>query len=464
MTMTTGADLEMLRTRMAAAIGARMAGHIERLGWSTEQLAGEQRTRLRALLARAIERSPFHAARLAGIDAGRFELADLALLPVMTKAQMMESFDAVVTDRRLTRDLVGQHIAASAAEPALVLGDYVCLVSGGSSGLRGVFVQTAEEYAEFAASVMRRAMAAFMAGGGRLADGMVIGIVGAASPVHSSGLAAATATGPPLRMVSAPATLPTARIVARLNAAQPPALIGHASRLAELAREQSAGRLRLQLRAVTSISEMLTAEDRAAISGAFGVPVINMFVSTEGLVGHSEPGDAVFTFASDTCIAECVDEAGRPVPDGTASARVLVTNLHNLTQPLIRYELADRFTPAGISAGGFLRASVEGRADDVFRYGATLVHPYALTTVLLAAAEVREYQVRQTARGADIVVVADPGFDDTALAAAVEQSLRRAGVAGPHVTITSAGAIARDRRTGKVRRFIPLDGSAPASR
>jgi phenylacetate-coenzyme A ligase PaaK-like adenylate-forming protein len=209
---------------------------------------------------------------------------------------------------------------------------------------------------------------------------------------------------------------------------------------------------------------MLTAEDRAAISGAFGVPVINMFVSTEGLVGHSEPGDAVFTFASDTCIAECVDEAGRPVPDGTASARVLVTNLHNLTQPLIRYELADRFTPAGISAGGFLRASVEGRADDVFRYGATLVHPYALTTVLLAAAEVREYQVRQTARGADIVVVADPGFDDTALAAAVEQSLRRAGVAGPHVTITSAGAIARDRRTGKVRRFIPLDGSAPASR
>ena len=117
MTMTTGADLEMLRTRMAAAIGARMAGHIERLGWSTEQLAGEQRTRLRALLARAIERSPFHAARLAGIDAGRFELADLALLPVMTKAQMMESFDAVVTDRRLTRDLVGQHFAASAAEP-----------------------------------------------------------------------------------------------------------------------------------------------------------------------------------------------------------------------------------------------------------------------------------------------------------------------------------------------------------
>jgi hypothetical protein len=62
-------------------------------------------------------------------------------------------------------------------------------------------------------------------------------------------------------------------------------------------RQQSAGRLRL--RAVTSISEMLTAEDREAMSAAFGVPVINMFVSTEGLAGHSEPGGGVCTFASD---------------------------------------------------------------------------------------------------------------------------------------------------------------------
>jgi phenylacetate-coenzyme A ligase PaaK-like adenylate-forming protein len=460
MTTTTSADLDRLRARMAAAIGGRMAGHIGRLGWSADQLAGLQRTRLRALLARAVERSPFHAARLAGIDASRFELADLDRLPIMTKAPMMASFDEIVTDRRLTRDRVEQHLAASVTEAALLHGDYVCLVSGGSSGLRGVFVQTAEEYAEFAASVMRRAMAVFLSSGGRPAEGMVIGMVAAASPVHSSGLAAATATGPPVRMVSAPATLPTAMIVERLNAAQPPALIGHATKLAELAGEQRAGRLRLRLSAVTAISEMLTAADRAAISGAFGVPVINMFVSTEGLVGHSDPGGTLLTFAGDTCIAECVDEAGRVVPDGTASARVLVTNLHNLTLPLIRYELTDRFTPAGLSDGGQLRASVDGRADDVFRYGATIVHPSALATALLRAAELREYQVRQTAGGADIAVVSDAGFDQAALAAAVEQSIRQSGVTGPHVTIRRVRAIARDPRTGKVRRFISLDSGA----
>jgi phenylacetate-coenzyme A ligase PaaK-like adenylate-forming protein len=454
MTTTTSADLDLLRGRMTAAIGGRMAGHLERLDWGPAQLADLQRARLRALLARAIDRSPFHAARLAGIDAARFELADLAQLPIMTKAQMMGRFGEVVTDRRLTRDQVDRHLAASEAEPALLLGDYVCLVSGGSSGLRGVFVQTAEEYAEFVASVNRRAMAAFLGSGGDPAVGQVIGIVAAASPVHSSGLAAALATSPPLRLVPAPATLPTATIVARLNAAQPPALIGHATKLAELAREQRAGRLRLRLRAVTSISEMLTAGDREAISAAFGVPVINMFVSTEGLVGHSEPGGQVLTFASDTCIAECVDEAGRPVQDGTTSARVLITNLHNLTQPLIRYELTDRFTPAGTSPGGFARASVDGRADDVFRYGLTAVHPSAMVTPLLRVPQVREFQVRQTRCGADITVVAEPGLDDAALAAAVERSLRQAGVCEPHVTISHAGAIVRDPRTGKTRRFI----------
>ena len=138
MTATTITGLGPLRARMSGAIGTQMPGHIRRLGWSPAQLAAFQRDRLRALLARAIERSPFHAARLRGVDPDRFELADLPRLPVMTKTQMMEKFDAAVTDRRLTRNLVERHLARSAVEPSLLLGDYVCLVSGGSSGLRGL--------------------------------------------------------------------------------------------------------------------------------------------------------------------------------------------------------------------------------------------------------------------------------------------------------------------------------------
>ena len=205
MTATTITELDRLRARMSAAIGAQMPGHIQRLGWSPGQLAAFQRDRLRALLARAVERSPFHAARLRGVDPDRFELADLPRLPIMTKAEMMANFDAAVTDPRLTRNLVEQHLAGSAVEPSLLLGDYVGLVSGGCSGLRGIFAQTVSEYADFICTIMRWPMAAVMTPTGPPPEGLVFGMVGAGSPIHSSGLGAATATAPPLRLIPAPA-------------------------------------------------------------------------------------------------------------------------------------------------------------------------------------------------------------------------------------------------------------------
>jgi phenylacetate-CoA ligase len=261
--------------------------------------------------------------------------------------------------------------------------------------------------------------------------------------------------------VSAPASLPVAEIVRRLNAAQPPNLLAYAAKLAELAREQRDGRLQLNLRSVASFAEAISMPERIAVTEAFGVPVIDLFASTEGLVGHSEPGETVLTFAGDTCIAECVDDEGCPVPDGTTSSTVLVTNLHNLTQPIIRYELTDRFTPAGTSESGALRASVEGRSDDLFRYLEASVHPFVIGAPLLHAPAVREFQVRQTELGADIAAVIDGEFDPSAMVATVRRNLCQAGLARPQVGFRRVGALDRDAMTSKARRFIPLSARIP---
>ena len=257
-------------------------------------------------------------------------------------------------------------------------------------------------------------------------------------------------------MIPAPATLPLDQIVARLNATQPPALLGYASKLAELAREQLAGRLAIAPRSVMSNAEVLTTADRAVIERAFAVPVIDSFVSTEGLVGHSEPGGSVMSFATDMCLAEPVDDDDNPAPPGAPSAKVLITNLHNLTQPLIRYELTDRFTtPAGTPAAGWLRASIDGRADDVFRYGGVAVHPHVIRSALATAGTVREYQVRQTEDGVDVTCVTGGHLATTALAARLEHALRQAGLTAPQARIRLAETITRDPKTGKVSRFIP---------
>jgi phenylacetate-CoA ligase len=449
-------SVSALRAGFGQALACHLEQHIGRLSWDAHRLARHQRDQLRALLAAAVGRSPFHARRLAGIDPARFELSQLAELPVMTKEQMMAGFDELVTDRRLTRARAEQQLVASADGPGLLYDQYVCLASGGSSGRRGLFVQTVGEYAEFSASVLRRAMARVSAAGGPPPGGLPVAIVAAASPVHSSGFAAAVARGYPVRMIPVPATLPAGEIVRRLNDAQPPALLAHTSALMLLAGEQRAGRLRISPRSITAMSELLTGQDRNVVRDAFGVPPVDQFVSTEGLVGHSEPGGAVLTFATDLCIAELVDARNRPVADGVPSAKVLLTNLHNHTQPLIRYELTDQFIRHPAAGNPYLGAAVQGRADEAFRYGTVTIDPLVIRTVMVRTPNAAEYQVRQTNAGIDVTVVADGPLDHAALASALEHSLRAAGLPDPRAHVHQVAEIGRHPQTGKTRRFIAL--------
>lgn len=53
---------------------------------------------MRALVATAVERSPRHRSRLSGIDVDSLTEADVVRLPTMTKSDLMDSFDEIVTD------------------------------------------------------------------------------------------------------------------------------------------------------------------------------------------------------------------------------------------------------------------------------------------------------------------------------------------------------------------------------
>ncbi|MGA7052907.1 MAG: AMP-binding protein, partial [Mycobacterium sp.] len=159
--------------------------------------------------------------------------------------------------------------------------------------------------------------------------------------------------------VNVPATQPLAEVVARLNDIRPPFLAGYPSMLARLAVAQEEGRLHISPMAVTASSEPLSSEAADLIGRAFGAPLVTTFGATEGLMGSSLPNDDVIVFAEDGCIVELVDEQNRPVPPGTPSAKVLVTTLANRLQPLIRYELTDRFARLPeVSDHGYLRATV----------------------------------------------------------------------------------------------------------
>jgi phenylacetate-CoA ligase len=460
MTATTIA-VEQRRAARHARLRAALPEHLARRTWDAARIRAHQRDRLRALLRHAKARSPFHAGRLAAVDPARFELGDLPALPTMTKAELMGAFDQVLTDPRPSRAVVEEHLAGGAAEATELLGEYVVLASGGSSGERGVFVYGAGAIVDYTLGLTRNGLARLLSLGPPPPGGVPMAMVAAASPIHATRALCDLFSGDLLAVTSIPVTLPLPEVVARLNRAQPVLLQGYPSVVSLLAEERNAGRLRVAPVAVTGSSEQFPADARARVAAAFGVGVVDQFGSTEGVLGSSAPDQEAIVLASDLAIVELVDERNRPVPPGTPSAKVLVTNLMNPTQPLIRYELTDRFVrQPDATEHGHLRVTVEGRADELLGYGDVVVHPLVLRSVLVDTPEVVEYQVTQTRRGAHVAVVAPRGVDEPALAARLAAALGAAGVGAAEVTVESVPAIARHPDTGKARRFIPQPAGA----
>ncbi|HXJ36077.1 MAG TPA: hypothetical protein VMS22_18755 [Candidatus Eisenbacteria bacterium] len=455
------ADYETLRQRHVARFGELLPDLIARLAWTPERLRDERRASLRAILAHAKARSPWHGRRLAGVDVERMEEIDLRSLPTMTKDDLMAHFDEIVVDPRLTRDVVEAHLAGLTAD-AYLLDEYHACASGGSSGRRGTFVYDFEGWVVTFLSMVRFSMrmAAEVTGGSVTPMAMIM----ADKASHMTSAFAQTFPPPGGDIERLPATMPLGRIVARLNAIQPVYLTGYSSMIHQLAHEASAGRLRIAPRLVGVGSEPVLPEIRKAVTEAWRAPLFNGFGSTEGLMGGSCSAGQGIHLSDDLFVIEPVNAHGAAVPPGERAAKILLTSLVNRAQPLVRYELSDEVTVLGgpcPCGSGLLRIDdIQGRLDDCFTYrGGPTVHPFTFRSPLGRDRHVVEYQVRQTARGADVLVVAQAAVDTERLAATLRSALAEQGLVDAEVTVTRVEALER-QVTGKLRRFVPLPPSS----
>ena len=88
-------------------------------------------------------------------------------------------------------------------------------------------------------------------------------------------------------------------------------------------------------------------------------------------------------------------------------------------------------------------------------YGdSVMVHPPVFRSVLAREAGVVEYQVRQTARGAEVLALGAFG-NPVVTGQCLESELARLGVRSPCVTVGVVPALER-QPAGKIRRFVPL--------
>ncbi|HEX4183039.1 MAG TPA: hypothetical protein VHY34_07265 [Caulobacteraceae bacterium] len=448
---------ESLRLRQLDAVRSGLREHVDRLAWSAERLEQERRDRLRELVKTAIEKSPWHRARLRGVDPTTFEAPDLATLPTMTKSDLVRHFDRIVTDERLTAARVKAHIDGLVSRPEYLFDNYVVVVSSGSSGAECSVPYAWDAWVSCYLGAIRSLTRQL---GGAPVSAAVIA---AGSPEHTSRALFQTFSDPAtLALHPFPATAPLDEIIAGLNAVQPDVLMAYPSALAEIVQQASSGPLRIKPRIVITASEPLLPNTRIAVERAFGVSIQNWWFSSEaGPMAIGCGQGSSLHLSEDLLIVEPVDEHNQPAPVGAPSAKVLVTNLYNHALPLIRYEITDEVTllaePCRCGSAHRLIADPHGRMSDTFIYGEIRIHPSVFRAVLEAHPTIYQYQVRQTANGADLVV---QGTADTErIAHEVAESLASHGLASPDVSVVCAGNIAR-LQTGRIQRFIPLTSRA----
>ena len=375
---------ERLRAAHVDAVQGALQDHIGRVDWSREQIEAHQTERLRSLLAYAIQRSPFHARRLSGIDPSVMTAADLAGVPMMTKAEAQDEWDDIVTVADLTRDRA-ERILAEQQWFSYTRSDQQIFSSGGSSGVRGVYVWDWNFFVSIACLAWRlqaREERRVPHAPTRLA------VLAAGTPPHASTPLFDVPTAPGMETVVIGAGAPIDEIIAAVAAAAPTHLVGYATVVGQLARASLSGHLDIRPVRVSTNSEPLLDEDRQAIREAWDAPVHNLWGSTE--IGVQAVGCARgegLHVCEDEVVLERVDESGAPVGPDQPAARTLATGLANRTFPFIRYDLGDQvdWLPGQCGCGSvFARvADIGGRRDDDFRYGtATIPRPACSATFL----------------------------------------------------------------------------------
>jgi phenylacetate-CoA ligase len=303
--------------------------------WPRQRVLAHQERQLEQLRAHAYAHSPFYRRFHAGLT--NRPLSDL---PVLTKSQMMEHFDELVTDRAIRLVEAEQELnGASPDEP--YQGRYWLTRTGGSSGQHGIFVQDPAELAAFLSTFLRaRAVAKTSRPPFRRPRMAII-------PVGSPTGALAQVTGGRRRtgLVSLRVLNrqdPLDQTVARLNDWNPGIRYTSASILSGLVEEQLAGRLRIAPGFIVLSGEILTQQLRRRAEAAWGKVVYDAYGAAEcGLLAIDCQRHVGLHLINDRVILEVVDADNQPTPPGQCGSRVLITVLYRRTQPLIRYELTD---------------------------------------------------------------------------------------------------------------------------
>ncbi|OAT83622.1 phenylacetate--CoA ligase family protein [Desulfotomaculum copahuensis] len=297
-----------------------------------EEIFRIRERKFRRILRHAYNNAPFYRDYYegSGIKGKDIEKVAINALPPMDKQLFAENFDHIVTVNELNRKEIENFAYANKNPTELFQGKYQVVHSSGSSGHPVAFVYSMKEMtAAFSCSAR---MHAFTPGRRK----RVVYYAGIDGRYGGVSLVLYAKKGILKRMYDISLldmNEPLEKTIVDLNRLQPDILIGYGTGLAILAACQGEGRLNISPRCIENGGEGLSSTDYNLIKRVFNVPIVNMYAASECYylgIGKEEY-DGIYLM-DDFNYIEIMED------------HILVTNLYNYTQPLIRYRINDRLT------------------------------------------------------------------------------------------------------------------------
>jgi len=374
---------------------------------SPEEIQDIQRSRLEDLVEHAREKSSYYREKYAKINSSSFELTDL---PTTTKSQVMENFNDALTVANVRREEVEAFLADESNLGKYFHEEYVLSHTSGSQGQPLLIVQSKENLdLLFALHISRgnhESLNLWEAVKHLITPARLAAVILKRGFYPSACAFEYMSEGARQFLEVLPVCLTDDDLLQQIEKFRPTHLTAYASVLHELARETEAGRITLKpaLEQVVNISERLMPQARDHYAQVFDAPILDDYAMGECLfLTNGCVATGGMHVNADWAILEVVDENNRPVPDGEKGAKVLITNLANHVQPIIRYEIGDLVTmatkPCGCGSNLPLVGRVDGRDSDMFyiddEKGQRPLSPTVFELALGQVLDAREYQIIQ---------------------------------------------------------------------
>lgn len=324
-----------------------------------EDILNSQKKNFENLIKYALVNSPYYKKKFndAGINLSNYQDKDITEFPTTDKKSIIKHFSEVVTADDLDQNAL-ESFDENNQLNKLFKDKYHIIHSSGSTGKPNYFVYGQDDWQRMLLGMFRGALWGmdkqellnFVSKKPRVLylaaiDGRYGGMMGVSQALQNIGAQALY-----LNINS-----PLDEMISKTCQFNPDAIIGYPTAIKILTEGLKKQGKSLNLSRIVTAGEPLSPGLRKYLENEYQIPIINYYGASESLALGVEVGDGNGMYLFDDL--NIIERYGN---------KILLTNLYNFTQPLIRYELTDELNFSTCSNSLFTTSDVlQSRSEDV---------------------------------------------------------------------------------------------------